>query len=293
MPERIPKKEKVETKIEIIKNIPLFYKGQEPDDSSHCIVIGKNGAFFKVSNHLYSCFTDIKDKKFSFLDDIETDATVKLPKVSLDIYSTILKFFRAVYKEHSSEAGVLLVMNLSKPVEEQEYKIVVPEQEVSGAHIDYKIKEKDIDLLLEEGEILVGSFHSHPNFGASQSNVDAGDELNFDGLHVTLGYITRDEPEIHARFCFHGQTYISKSNWIQKRPKGLDYTFPKEWLEKVKKPVVKVYTCGVNNAWSNNYSSQSGVDYKKDFWYMTDLFIRPEKINKHNKSKKPVIYAIV
>lgn len=80
---------------------------------------------------------------------------------------------------------------------ECEYVICCPKQKVSAAAVNYSImKSQPKDL--NYNFMLVASIHSHPNFSAYHSSVDDHDEMDWDGLHVTLGYINSKNFQISS-----------------------------------------------------------------------------------------------
>ena len=223
---------------------PLLYSDEE-NKYPISIIVGKEGAFFRTNNVMYETTVPLEEKNLN-LESVEEATYHTLPVISFEIYCQTLSFFRAVYKKYQGEAMVILVMKRGIDLNKQEYKIIIPRQEVSGAHIDYKTEE------LEKGYFYVGTIHSHPSFGASQSSIDSEDEINFDGVHLTFGHIERKVPEIHSRFCFGGQIFDAPKMIITQS--NIPDQFPKEWLEKVseKKVVVTTHYYG-NNFYASKF----------------------------------------
>lgn len=114
----------------------------------------------------------------------------------------VVNFFERTYDRQHTEAAVLLVMHS----ETKEWRIFVPTQLVSHGGVNY---------VFEPGHIrypwvIVGSIHSHCDFGAGHSSTDTTDADTFDGLHCTIGMIKRDIPQIVAMVAMNKQLFHYK-----------------------------------------------------------------------------------
>jgi PRTRC genetic system protein A len=193
---------------------------QEPD---RYMCIGKNGIFTVINATGYHVVKEV-DKELE-CGKIEEGAKIFYPKIPYSIYAKSLAFCREVYKEHKSEATILLTMRRSLGMN-QEYGIYIPKQKVSAAHVDYDVED------FKDDTYLAGSIHSHPGFGAFQSSGDLKDEFGFDGIHVTLGKISEKVPEVHTRICLNGKFWTTKDDLIDTSPPG-NSSFPEEWLKQI------------------------------------------------------------
>ncbi len=119
----------------------------------------------------------------------------------------VINFFKAVYKEHSAEAIVLLFYNQ----ETEQHEIIVPVQEVSGGAAEY---DKGI---IVEGYNMIGTIHSHASMSAFHSGVDDDDEKSFDGLHITFGNMKDDDISVSASIVANGyRVMVSPLEYINK-----------------------------------------------------------------------------
>ena len=231
--------------------IQLAEKGFDIDTiTDPCkLLVANTGNYRYLSNDMYTVIQKIDDKDWQngtkeMLENIEPYCTHSLPIISHHVYEKVLSFLKAINKRDHSEAAVLLVLNKAQPLKDQQYRIIVPEQEVSGASVDYAEGMKKAYKELKEGEFFAGTIHSHPTFGAHQSGVDKNDEDGFDGIHLTFGLLDRTSfIDLHERFVFAGVTYINKKpincpdHQISK-----SVNFPKEWLKKVEAKTYAGYT---------------------------------------------------
>lgn len=155
----------------------------------------------------------------------------------------IMKYFQMIYDEHKTEAGVLLMVH----PETKQWRVFIPIQvDCSGGGVNYlppksssdgltgRTKElydavfehktlgprmlelyEEYSKLQEDGWCLFGTIHSHCNFGAFHSGVDDNDEINFEGLHITIGNV-RSGWSYAARFMLEGVAITSSITDILK-----------------------------------------------------------------------------
>jgi hypothetical protein len=159
----------------------------------------------------------INDKAYDpkliyLLNDNFTD--YKLPA---ELFRYVMKYFQMLYDKHSVEAAVLLMLNKQT----KEWRVLfIPQVDCSGAAVNYLIPVRTLDNLADnkkryyeeifkddnlknlmiqacdiydqntnDGFSIFGTIHSHCNFGAFHSGVDDSDELDFEGLHITIGNV--------------------------------------------------------------------------------------------------------
>jgi hypothetical protein len=163
-----------------------------------CYIIAKEGIFMKKSLGIMDSIAKVDN--ISILQSIQTSAKMNIPKLPVSAVGKTFAFFREVYKEHSSEAVVIIFYNSAK----RSYKIIPPLQKVSGAGLSY---DRDVTC---EGYDKIGSIHSHANFSAFHSGVDDSDEWSFDGLHITFGHCgsTDGTYTIAASICSNKQRFV-------------------------------------------------------------------------------------
>ena len=237
---------------------------KEIKDIDVAYIFGENGIFYHQKTKAFEIIK--KSAVILDIDTIEEKSTYKYPAISFDIYSEALTFLRAVFKEYKSEGCVLLTLNRNEKLEEQEYKIIIPKQEVGGASVDYKDGLENLYKELSPGEFLAGSIHSHPDFGAHQSGTDLSDEQDFDGPHITLGNIMKAVPSIHARICLGGDSFdVSMDNLsdvLNIIPDIKIESTKKDWIEKVSKKVYITTYCFEEN----NTRNRAGFHQQPFLW---------------------------
>lgn len=157
----------------------------------NCFLLGEGGVYRYNKNKLYTSI--IKMNKFSSLAEIDTGMKWNLPKLPFQILQETVTFFTKVYDEHKSESCVMLYYNFKT----KKFKIGIPKQEVTATTIDYS------EVPVFKGFTIVGSIHCHGSMSAFHSGTDDDDEMDFDGLHITVGTIA--SPTFACRFITNGQ----------------------------------------------------------------------------------------
>jgi hypothetical protein len=145
-------------------------------------VVASNGMFLNKDTGLVRAM--VKVEGIAILKSLKPSAELRLPMIPSTIIAQSLLFFRRVYSQHHSEAITLLYYSKEKG----EFMVDAPPQETHFAGLKYEPLAKFGDL----GFQLVGTIHSHCDFGAFHSGTDINDEKNFDGIHITLGRV--DQP---------------------------------------------------------------------------------------------------
>ena len=180
-----------------------------------CIVITKKGSF-----NFKGTYVDGKKNTYFFgpikLSEIDglsakdleigdTHIFWSAPKLPESILQESAKFFADVFKHNHSECIVLLFFNANT----SEWRLLYPLQinagyggvkyayenndDLESQHLEIFNKvNSEYKALLKEGFICYGTIHSHCDFSAFHSGVDDTDEINFNGLHITIGNVDKD-----------------------------------------------------------------------------------------------------
>lgn len=222
-----------------------------------CYIINKEGTFLRKKIGITDAL--IKVNNISHLQSsVSSFGKINIPIIPQYHTSRITKFFKWAYNKHNGESIVLIYYD----PELDEFDIFPTDQEVSGASAHYQ-KEG----LSHTGYLLVGTIHSHANFGASHSGVDDDDELNFDGVHITIGNVADTYQSISCSVVVNGQRFmynpeeyldgitpvnVSESNKVKNNRylvNGLiSSRFNEDWKDKVQQRIKQTY----------KYQSRSG-----------------------------------
>jgi hypothetical protein len=134
------------------------------------------------------------------------------------IMGQIVNFFERIYDRQHTEAAVLLTMH----AQTKEWRVYVPTQLVSHGGVNYVF---DPATILYPW-VIVGSIHSHCDFGAGHSGTDTGDAGDGnDGLHCTIGHIKDKVPQIVAMVATNQRLFHFKPESFDKL---FDYSECKE-----------------------------------------------------------------
>ena len=159
-------------------------------------VVAKEGIFLKKKMGIMESLAPVNN--ISILESVALSAQMHIPKIPAKPFARVLEFFKEVYREHRSECAVIIFYN----EETEQFKIVVPEQKVSFASLDYD------RLITVEDYTMVGTIHSHSSMSAFHSGVDDDDEKSFDGLHITLGDMDENEQSISSSIVANGYRFM-------------------------------------------------------------------------------------
>jgi PRTRC genetic system protein A len=194
-----------------------------PDDDILYIVC-KEGIYLKKKLGIMESITPVKN--ISTLETVQMMATMHIKPIPAFQFAQVESFFREVYKEHHSEAIVLLFYNEERKV----YKIVPPHQKVNGGSVDYN------RAITIDGFNMIGDIHSHANMSAFHSGVDDKDEESFDGLHITIGNCGSENVSISASIVSNAQRFIVEpSDYINRLALTRDID------EEIEKPYSQVF----------------------------------------------------
>ena len=180
-----------------MSTMPVFVKapGSAPPEHGMHYIVARNGLFMRVQNDWLDATISVKE--FQAFEPETPRARLLLPAIDALVFAQVLRFFEAVYELHGTEAAVLL--HYSK---EQGWAFTVPPQKVSWAYVHYEMTER------LAGYRCVGTMHSHGNMSAGHSGTDVQDEAAFDGVHITLGNVTKKSTfTMQAELVCRGQRF--------------------------------------------------------------------------------------
>jgi proteasome lid subunit RPN8/RPN11 len=158
--------------------------------------IAGNGLVVIESNVFGTFWTPVaKDTKISGLNPVKPGFQLIAPKLSLELYYKIISFLKQAHRKYNSEALVFIYYD----PQNKTYEIVVPEQEVTGASVDYK-KDSQFEL---DGKVVFMEIHSHPGVLCTPSATDDKDELDTRFFAVVSG-MDQTVPAMNISLVCHG-----------------------------------------------------------------------------------------
>ena len=218
--------------IEALSIVPLVGDMEEmPFPDAPYYVIAKDGLYLRKNTH--AGLVTIKQPKGylpSHLDEADikiATLAMSMPKIPKRTLEIAYGFFKHVYREQKTEAELLFIYNdqLDK------YKLFCPHQEVSGASVHSLYDPGDIP----RGYQVVGSIHSHCNFSAFHSGTDTADASEFNGVHITMGFVDNDDgPEFDSMIMINTIQWdfdLNRITEIDEDTKLRAGKFPKTWMK--------------------------------------------------------------
>ena len=179
-------------------------------------IIGKEGIFLKKKVGIMESIAPVKS--ISILESVESSAKLNIPKIPAVKFAKVVELFKDVHRRYSSECTAMIHYNNKK----KRYRMEVPPQVVTGASVDYK---SDVSYPNYD---TIGTLHSHSFMGAFHSSTDKNDEEDRDGLHITIGKVGNEFPEISVEIVANGSRFkadpvdyidgIELVTWEEDRP---------------------------------------------------------------------------
>lgn len=170
-----------------------------PDDVEFAYAIASNGVYIIKNGTVTSC-TKVPDGTIPLLEPIETYADLDVSMIPVEMTAMILNFFRAIYNKMHTEVNVLLYFNPNTFT----WRVHCPEQTVTAATVRY---DNDNDRVFGPEWHKLGTIHSHCEMGGFHSGTDHGDEGSLDGLHVVIGRVTSDYPDMSLVVAVNGTRF--------------------------------------------------------------------------------------
>lgn len=149
---------------------------------------------FEIRQSQIGTFTS-KIDKIPNLKEIDEEIKLSIPKISFDIFTKMIAWFREVYKEDGTEATFMVFYDEN----EGEFIPFIPKQENTGTNSHYLRDEDEEYKTMAEEKILVMVAHSHPWKGSSRPSPSGTD--NSDEKEAILYLIANNVEEIPNVYC--------------------------------------------------------------------------------------------
>jgi proteasome lid subunit RPN8/RPN11 len=170
----------------------------------------------------------------SELETQEEFLEVDFPRIPKRAFEHIVGFFSAIGSQHGSEAAVLLFWDR----EHERVRVVVPEQTATVVRYSdgyqHPIGLHYFPALdLPAHWTLFGDVHSHVHLSAYSSATDRHDELHSAGMHVVIGAIHREPPEVHVEAVVDGARFALELEDVVEGYERRAERVPRSWIERV------------------------------------------------------------
>lgn len=216
-------------------NTPIYHKTKEPfewPDDPFFYLVAKEG-IYQCRNHMFfrSC---VLAKSVSGVLPHKESVIPKYPRMPKELLQKVVGFFGFIADKYDTECIVLLVYNMqSKAVE-----IVCPKQWVDSrpsmvnkgqwytkADIKYEVP------ILPPHLLKIGDIHSHIKMAAYHSFMDKADEEHRPGIHVTIGRIDEEPPDMCASIVVDGVRFVMDDMMEVIEDYDARASFPAAWLD--------------------------------------------------------------
>ncbi len=101
---------------------------------------------------------------------------------------------------------------------------------------------------LSQDQMILGTVHSHVYESAYSSVVDVHDETEKPGVHIVVGRLDRNPPDLHAEAVVDGKRFRLKPSEVIEGSAARDLQFPNEWLEQVEVVLLPSWSQSYGNA---------------------------------------------
>lgn len=159
----------------------------------------------------------------------------RYPKIRRRQFERIVGFFSLIGSASGGEAIVLLYWNRRT----RRIEIVVPPQVaiVSRGNdgrghpigLDY-----EMPLPASPELVPFGDIHSHVQLPAYSSGTDVHDEIHRPGLHIVLGKLHLEPPDIHVEAVVDGERFPLQAEQVIGGYRGRNLRVPEEWRQQVR-----------------------------------------------------------
>ena len=218
---------------------PIYVKSRPdmawPEDEKAFYLLTGSGLFL-CRNHLFfqSC-VPARDWPSELLPH-EAGVEVRYPKVSRRLFERVVGFFDKIGRRFGAEAGVLLAWDSVL----QRVQVLVPDQVGTVGRSGWTGEIYPISLHYEAPPslppnlTLFGDIHSHVDEPAYASGTDKWDERYRAGLHIVVGRLGQEPPELHIEAVVDGARFPVEPDAVIGGYHRRSSRVPLAWLEKVK-----------------------------------------------------------
>ncbi len=235
-------KTQLETQKPIWPETPVMAKRSAdlawPNDERMFYIVARDGLYICRNHDFFqSCV-----KSTGGPSELEVQSPFLIPQfpmIPCDLFELAVGFFDVIAELQGSEAAAMLVWDRS----EQCVRLVVPEQTATMTKAwDGHRSPIGVHYVppthLPSDWVPFGDIHSHVDYPAYASTTDKEDETHMAGLHIVVGRLYQEPPELHveavvdgARFALEPADVIENyDKHYQERKRDV----PQEWIERVK-----------------------------------------------------------
>jgi len=218
-------------------NTPVLVKTRSdlewPEDERLFYVVARDGVYLCRNHEMFQSCVKV-ERGPSECEEQRVFLQARFPRVPQRLFERIVGFFARVAERHGSEAAALLLWDRT----EKQVRVVVPPQTatlyrawdsvVSPVGVHYEIPHD-----LPADWLPYGDVHSHVDYAAYASSTDVADETHSAGLHVVVGRIGSEPPELHVEAVVDGQRFTLNPDHAVEGYAKRDLDVPASWLDRI------------------------------------------------------------
>lgn len=201
----------------------------------------------------------------SALEEQRAFLVPRFPVLPRALFEQAVGFFGRIADRQSSEAAAMLVWDQRA----EQVRLVVPEQTATMSRLWYGHRtpigvhyEPPADL--PPDWLPFGDIHSHVHYAAYSSSTDRADEEHAAGLHIVVGRIDEEPPEVHVEAVADGQRFVLRLEDVVEGYESRRTDVPEEWLERVRIAEEGTsYATSYSTSYSTSHGTSDGSAYAR------------------------------
>lgn len=216
---------------------PIYVKtdvqADPPADEAVCYLLAGNGKFICRNHEFFTSCVETREWPAELAPQRQY-LRLHCPRLPRRAMERIVGFFSRIADLHGSEAAAILYWDRrSRTIDFRipEQTAVVEEGWAGGLYpcsVKYTIPPAG------PGRSVFGSVHSHVDGPAYSSHVDRDDESYRTGLHVVIGRIHDEPPEIHCVWVVDGARFRVDTRGVIEGYRRREAEVPEEWIRRVR-----------------------------------------------------------
>ena len=218
--------------------VPVLVKSDPgfawPEDESLFYVVAKSGLYV-CRNHEFFRSCVPAERGPGQLEKQEPFLAPRFPRIPRAIFEESVGFFSDIADRHGSEAAALLFWDRA----EQCVRLHIPEQTATvSRYSDGYVSPIGVHYTppadVSADWVPFGDIHCHVGYSAYASTTDKDDELHSAGLHIVVGRIHDEPPDLHVEAVVDGQRFGIDPRQVMEGYRTRRCPAPKAWIDRVR-----------------------------------------------------------
>jgi PRTRC genetic system protein A len=239
---------------------PIYVKSasdeQLPEDESAYYVLSSEGLFLCRNHAFFTSCVRTNGWPTELAPHTES-VSLRYPRVPQKQLERIVGFFAHMGEAHGAEAAALFLWD----AKDKRMRFQIPQQRAtvseswSGRCYPSDLH-YDMPVNLPSHLTVVGDIHSHVDAPAYASTTDRLDEAHRPGIHLVVGKIYREPPELHCEFVVDGVRFEVLPSAVIEGYEKRNMRVRQDWIDRVE---VEVLSSSSKDAHSWNAGGNGGA----------------------------------